>query len=469
MVWWIIALVFCISGIAYALAGFLRQARGKENEDEEDIVRGRQFMFAGVGLLLLALIVFIIAVVVKTRASSGVSPQGSGEATGSVAPSRSSGGSSVLLSTKNPLTPQTVILGSAETQGIQHQSFGAGYTWSFTTGDGGSSAAEASDPSLLPKSEEPFNPLPGCSNPWPAGRAFPFTDNATHFSLFYCRDQGAPGTGDDLPGLRVVPVPVPSDPRAIKEYLFPLEGVSSNEAFGIKVMSNLLDRGAGVWYEENIKQDRQGAPTALLVDGFQGVRDGATTYVHAPNVAPTNFFTNIYLLSYTSNEPSPAILQIGQQLIANWRFVVNVGAQEKALLVRDTKRLGDLSDTTKLLDQWYAQEGHYPTLSAGSFIASNSLSVWPSWQQTLGKDLGITLPVDPINTLGACPAFDAITCWNEATRNFAGRLPDRLPPGSHVYIYRSTDRRGSRYTLCTIMESTLTRPRNKAFICPQTK
>ena len=140
MVWWIIALVFCISGIAYALAGFLRQARGKENEDEEDIVRGRQFMFAGVGLLLLALIVFIIAVVVKTRASS-VYPQ-EWWATGSVAPSRSSGGSSVLLSTKNPLTPQTVILGSAESTRHPAPSFGAGYAMSFT-GDGGSSAAEA--------------------------------------------------------------------------------------------------------------------------------------------------------------------------------------------------------------------------------------------------------------------------------------------------------------------------------------
>ena len=101
------------------------------------------------------------------------------------------------------------------------------------------------------------------------------------------------------------------------------------------------------------------------------------------------------------------------------------------------------------------------------FIASNSLSVWPSWQQTLGKDLGITLPVDPINTLGACPAFDAITCWNEATRNFAGRLLI-VSLQDPMSIYISTDRR-VLVTLCTIMESTLTRPRNKAFICPQTK
>ena len=39
-------------------------------------------------------------------------------------------------------------------------------------------------------------------------------------------------------------------------------------------------------------------------------------------------------------------------------------------------------------------------------------------QETLGKELGATLPPDPVNKLGDCPDYDPITCWNENIKQF---------------------------------------------------
>ncbi|MFH1667760.1 MAG: hypothetical protein ABH884_01915, partial [Candidatus Komeilibacteria bacterium] len=56
---------------------------------------------------------------------------------------------------------------------------------------------------------------------------------------------------------------------------------------------------------------------------------------------------------------------------------------------------------------------------------------WDSWQNALGVELGVTLPVDPLNQHVNCdlPGYDPITCWNQTTEEYSCTL------GSRVYRY----------------------------------
>lgn len=101
--------------------------------------------------------------------------------------------------------------------------------------------------------------------------------------------------------------------------------------------------------------------------------------------------------------------------------------------------------------------GAYPALTSGSYLGGLSTSQWPSWQQTLGKELGATLPLDPINRFGAnfytpsevsCdefPGFDSETCWNNTSLQF------KCQRGSSVYIYQN--RNGTNFTLYGQLEA----------------
>jgi hypothetical protein len=306
-----------------------------------------------------------------------------------------------------------------------------------------------------------------CDNPWPASSSFPFKDQNTNFSFFYCRDQGAMGFNDDLPALRIVPVPVPPDPRILKEFLFPLP--DSTEGIGVRVMKNEGHNSPLSWYEDNFMPERQGKPTPLLIDGYEAIRDGTTSYVDAANIRyPNDFFTNIYILSYTGNAGiSPDLSNILNQLLASWRFNININPEDKPLLTRDTKRLADLADLSRALAKKKQETGRFPRLSAGSFIAGSSTSRWPSWEQTLGAELGIPMPLDPANKFGACPGFDFNTCWNETTKRFAGSLPNQMPEGSSVYVYKVLDREGFKYLLCAVMETEFPNRAKSMFVCPQ--
>jgi hypothetical protein len=84
------------------------------------------------------------------------------------------------------------------------------------------------------------------------------------------------------------------------------------------------------------------------------------------------------------------------------------------------------------------------------------LSTWPSWSEKLAKDLGATMPADPVNRMGPCPAnYNKKTCWDEQAKTFAGTVPtgsgaNGLPAGSLVYTYNAT---GSGVGVCATTES----------------
>ena len=138
---------------------------------------------------------------------------------------------------------------------------------------------------------------------------------------------------------------------------------------------------------------------------------------------------------------------------------VNAGncSSAKAKLTRDTRRLGDIQDINWLLADYYNQKrcsndkatvcynnaqcsgggtcaNFYPDLSAGTYIAGRSFSVWPSWQATLGNILGSALPVDPLNrSVGfrGCNSagYNPITCWNETIKKI------KCPTEAKAYAY----------------------------------
>lgn len=128
----------------------------------------------------------------------------------------------------------------------------------------------------------------------------------------------------------------------------------------------------------------------------------------------------------------------------------------KADITRDTIRLSRLVDLNSAISQYKNKNGRYPVLESGTYLPNSTLSTWPSWQETLGKELGTALPLDPINKLGNCAGYDKNTCWNKDKKEFSDSDltdPDVNPPvGSNVFIY-SGAANGLSYNICSVMES----------------
>jgi hypothetical protein len=252
---------------------------------------------------------------------------------------------------------------------------------------------------------------------------------------------------------------------------------TSPDAIGLRVMPNEEHYSAYRWYSQ---QGFDGSPQSITVDGYEAVRDGRTVYVNAANVSATSdLYTNIYIISYNQSAES-ATTDIFGQILAHWKFNTNLiepgvcsqsadvicladadcpvseyCLSQKAETIRDTRRLSDLAEISIALENYKATHGYYPKLESGSYLPHQTLSTWPSWQDNLAQELGVVLPVDPVNKLGSCAGYDETTCWNDDTKEFAGSIPNDLPEGSQVYVY-STDS-GSLLTMgvCSIMESGL--------------
>ncbi len=250
----------------------------------------------------------------------------------------------------------------------------------------------------------------------------------------------------------------------------------SSDAIAIRVVPNPNNYSALRWYQE---QDFTGSPQLLLVDGYQAIRDGRTVYVNAANVIGNELYTNIYIISY-SQEAESATIDIFGHILSHWKFNTNITTvgicdqttdiaclsntdcpaneyclSQKAKIIRDVKRLADLAEFSILFEQYKNNHGYYPRLESGSYLPHKTMSVWPSWQETLANKLGSSLPVDPINKLGDCgeARFNPTTCWDEHNQEFATSLDiPEFPTQSRVYFY-STDSQGSTANYCAQMET----------------
>jgi cysteine-rich repeat protein len=158
-----------------------------------------------------------------------------------------------------------------------------------------------------------------CDNPPTIG--YPYEDEVSNFSFFYCRDAGtADDASDDLPELDA-PVDVTShDDDIIQELIFKVSGTS--DAIGVRVLKNDAYLRPGVWYEAH---GFTGSPQEESLDGYEAVRDGNTLYVAAANHDDSSqrIYPNVYVISYTEDAGEEA-QEIFDQILASWSFNSNV-------------------------------------------------------------------------------------------------------------------------------------------------
>ncbi|MFH1145658.1 MAG: FG-GAP-like repeat-containing protein, partial [bacterium] len=232
----------------------------------------------------------------------------------------------------------------------------------------------------------------------------------------------------------------PNQAELLREYLLPVVGQSS-DVLGIRVFSNPEQLPLANWYQKYAPNP--GNPRSLTVGGFPALQDGRSTYVFAFNLTKTGgsatpgesggkvqsywwkefigwmkdllankfaqaatlpkLYTNVYLISYNDGATAET-QQVYKALLANWRFLSNHEDSSGVLLrslQRDFQRYVDLRSIANGLESYQrTHNGFYPALTSGTYVKNNTNSRWPSWQKTLGKELNISLPVDPQNTFG---------------------------------------------------------------------
>ncbi|MFH1427565.1 MAG: MopE-related protein [Patescibacteria group bacterium] len=260
----------------------------------------------------------------------------------------------------------------------------------------------------------------------------------------------------------------------------------SKDAIAIRVIPNPNHISAQRWYKE---QGFSGSPQAIIVDGYEGIRDGRTVYVNAANVdlnvTPKKFYTNIYLISY-NQQAEKSTVDIFGQIVNHWQFNTNLAkgkdnndddakcsadselkcitdkdcaghgycSSYKAQVTRDTIRLARLNDIDTKIKQYGQTHSSYPQLSAGTYLPNITISTWPSWQDNFAKELGGSLPVDPINKFSVCDGYNAVTCWNEADKKFAWTITaegNTIEAGSRVFLYQANS--ANTYKLCAFAET----------------
>jgi hypothetical protein len=219
------------------------------------------------------------------------------------------------------------------------------------------------------------------------------------------------------------------------------------------------------WYEE---QGFEGDPERITVDGYNAVMDDRTAYINAANIDGGDFYTNIYIISFTQH-PDPNTIEIFQRMLDNWTFNTNLVDDEsdlgtcsisrincvsdddcssgyecsdnwkcvpeeqincysdsecptnifcnsdKAKITRDTERLAQKREIKTVVEEYQEEYGAPPELGAGTYIPGKTTSVWPSWENTLQKGMSEiipeysvfnSLPKDPINRLSRCSDAD---------------------------------------------------------------
>ena len=228
--------------------------------------------------------------------------------------------------------------------------------------------------------------------------------------------------------------------------------VRSTDIISIRAIPNFNHYSPIRWYAQ---QGYSGSPQFLQVDGYEAIRDGNTVYVNAANISSNILYTNIYALAFNI-EAEQSTGRIFNSILQTIKFNRNIfDSDQKNKIVQDTRRLSDIAEISILLEKYHGVRGYYPILSAGTYMPNVSISTWPSWQETLAKELGVeSLPVDPVNEL-VCnqdvPAdIELSTCWSQSEKKFYDSGPDsvsiELATGSAAYVY-STNPDGSDFSL----------------------
>ncbi len=332
-------------------------------------------------------------------------------------------------------------------------------------------------------------------------------DGYFNFGTYYCADNGATGTADDLPYLRPTVQTsgtAISATGALKKFFFTND--KNADAIGIQVFANPKHLSPTDWYslsKANGGQGFIGSTQSVKVDGYNAITDGNNIYVDALNYSAVtkNIYSTIYLFSINANADA-STRKVFEQLLTNLNFnsnisnygycgtsVDNPGFQTQCQsdidcnqgqvcsnsidkLKRNYDRLHGLNAFQVALASYAAQhDKKYPSMQEGSYLTGQTVSTWPSWA-TLGNTLGQSAPVDPINRLTAagtcsvstnkfctvnadcggtetCVLHDPITAWSATDRRFSFACP----PASYAYRYAAASA-GANYTVRARFENT---------------
>lgn len=238
---------------------------------------------------------------------------------------------------------------------------------------------------------------------------------------------------------------------------------SPGGAVGFKILPNPEHLSPLDWYHENIPFEKQGEPRELVIDGYQAVEDGRSVYINAANYRGATLYTNIYIFSYDLLDPDGKTREIFNRIKQNLHFTIspafpygqgvcsglninipcssrfdcpdpvgqtctNAAGEE---IRRDTRRAADINTLSDKLLAFQNAFGTLPRLLSGTYLEGLSFSTWPSWRDTLARDLGTDIFSDPLNKF-ICPSnpdIDPVTCWNVMTRTF------NCPGVAFAYVY----------------------------------
>jgi len=275
----------------------------------------------------------------------------------------------------------------------------------------------------------------------------------------------------------------------------------NTDSLGIRIYNNGDHLSPPAWARKYENNPASGG--TATVDGYESMTAGRTTYVNmAVNSDPAGLFTNMFLLSHTNN-PKAATAAIYNQLLKNISFSTSVSNNrvctnssmagvyclrdsdcgvggvcdaQKDKLARDVIRMGHLKQIIYSLEMYrghcsintnlpcktntdcpqhdpantnsetcLVSSGTYPTLTSGTYLAGESVSVWDSWGQTFANVLGKSPLLDPYNKAADCPEGYNAECWNDLTKDF------QCNPGSYMYHYKVSGG-GTGYNLYANME-----------------
>ena len=136
-------------------------------------------------------------------------------------------------------------------------------------------------------------------------------------------------------------------------------------------------------------------------------------------------------------------------LISGISFVTNSAtyiSDSQKEIIRDSKRLNDLTIFRKAIEDYKTKNVYYPKLETGTNIKGYVNSAWTTQWTSFCNLIGLnSCPVDPINTIVGCDCsvfgvctdtnvnsnIDNISCYNSKSQTFA------CTDGSNVYQYQS--------------------------------
>jgi cysteine-rich repeat protein len=272
-----------------------------------------------------------------------------------------------------------------------------------------------------------------------------------NFQTMYCRDH----KNGLLPALQpnLIPLSLTDIESGImRQYLLTFNVPAfKSDGIGIRVYKNPNMDTPLEWYK---RRNFAGSPETLEIDGYPAIRDGGTVYLGFANTTglKEKIYPNILVISH--NVGASVVTQdIFTRLVNNLAFNINFEfdngnvcvkggitgvsqgeiyldsttnapvtcvsdwdcltidnspdqklrcASFKYKLQHDVQRLAHFKQIDNVMEAYYNRTAKYPVLSEGTFQKGRTNSRWPSWQESLGADLGITLPVDPINRFVSC-------------------------------------------------------------------